>query len=252
MIPRLHLDAPLLEGAILPLDETQAHYLRHVLRRKAGAALKVFNARDGEFAATIEVADKKGVIVRVEKRLSPPAADPDLWLLFAPVKRDAVDLLVEKATELGVSEIHPVVTDRTQPSRVNVERLAAIAREAAEQCGRLSLPRVTEPQALEVALGAWPKERRLIYCDEAGDDPKAEWGGDTGRAAPLLDILATTPRGPLAVLIGPEGGFAPDERVRLRNLDFVSPASLGSRILKAETAAIAALALIDAASAHRR
>lgn len=251
MIPRLHIDAPLAEAGLMRLNDGQSHYLKNVLRRTAGDRLRIFNARDGEFSATIDAVLKAGAQIRIGERLHPPGSGADLWLLFAPVKRDAVELIIEKATELGVSEFHPVVTERTQPARLNQARLAAIAIEAAEQCGRLSVPRISAPSALGAALDAWSAGRRLIYCDEAGDDPYAEWGGESGRAAPMLDVLSRLSSDSWAILIGPEGGFSPAERARLRSEPFVSPASLGPLILRAETAAIAALALWQAACGGR-
>ncbi|NWG70802.1 MAG: 16S rRNA (uracil(1498)-N(3))-methyltransferase [Parvularculaceae bacterium] len=246
MTPRLHLDAPLEEGANLSLGEGQAHYVRNVLRRVVGDDLKMFNARDGEFAAVVSRADRKAVEILLGARLRPPAPESDLWLLFAPVKRDAVDRIVEKATELGVARLMPIETERTQAHRLNIDRLGAIATEAAEQSGRLSAPKVDELVPLARALENWPPPRRLIYCDEQGDDALADWGGDTGRAPPLLSAIRSL-KPPHAVLIGPEGGFSPAERARLRALPFVCPVSLGPRILRADTAAIAALALVQAA-----
>ncbi|MEQ1929919.1 MAG: 16S rRNA (uracil(1498)-N(3))-methyltransferase [Parvularculaceae bacterium] len=246
MIPRLHIDAPLTEGAALTLGDAQTHYLKNVMRREVGAALKVFNARDGEFAATITSGDRKRIGIEIGARLRAPAAESDLWLLFALIKRDAIDLIIEKATELGVSRFLPILTERTQSQRINLDRLSAIATEAAEQCGRLSVPAASPPQPLDSLLRDWPQGRRLFYCDEAGDDPAADWGGEFGRAAPLLDVAASIAPAPLAVLIGPEGGFSPTERARLRALSFVSPASLGPRILRADTAAIASLSVLQA------
>jgi 16S rRNA (uracil1498-N3)-methyltransferase len=216
------------------------------MRRGPGDQLRGFNARDGEFAAQIETASKRSVSLRIGARLRAPAPESDLWLLFAPVKRDAVDLIAQKATELGVGELRPVETERTNAARIRVDRLAAIAVEAAEQCGRLSVPAVRPLEPLDAALAAWPVGRTLIFCDESGDDPDAEWGGAQGRAPPLVDALKRLPPGPLAVIIGPEGGFTPRERQRLRALAFVAPAGLGPRILRADTAAIVALALCQA------
>lgn len=253
MIPRLHFDAPFTPGGIVALGEAQAHYVRNVMRRGVGDALRLFNARGGEFAAVISRANKKGVEVRIGERLRASAAESDLWLLFALIKRDAVDMIVEKATELGVSRLMPVITERTQAHRVNEERLRAIATEAAEQSGRLTIPAIDSPLPLAKTLADWPTERRLIYCDEAGDDAQAEWGGDKGRAPPLLEALRSpVSSSPLAILIGPEGGFAPEERARLRACAFVTPVGLGPRILRADTAAIAAIALAQAAAGDWR
>lgn len=243
MIPRLYLDAPLADGGAAPLSGPQAHYLKTVMRRSEGDAVRVFNARDGEFEAAIDTLGKKGGAVKLGAKLRAPEPEPDLWLLFAPVKRDAIDLIARKATELGAARLQPVVTERTIAARVNEERLQAIAIEAAEQCGRLAPPAIVPPQKLSKVLDGWPKERRLVYCDEAGDDPGLEWGGREGRAKPMLDALTGAREGPWAILIGPEGGFSSEERRRLRGLDFVIPVTLGPRILRADTAVFAALAL---------
>jgi len=247
MTLRLHIDAPLAEGAAAPLSPEQAHYLRNVMRREVGEALLVFNARDGEFEAAIAALGKKGAVATVGARRRAPEPEPDLWLLIAPVKRGPLETIVQKATELGVSRLVPVLTARTNAQRIKDERLAAIATEAAEQCGRLSVPPVDMAQPLTGLLDQWQAGRRLLFCDEAGDDPAEEWGGRQGRAAPALEALANEKPGPWAILIGPEGGFSPDERALLRGLDFISPVTLGPRILRADTAAIAALTLWQAA-----
>jgi 16S rRNA (uracil1498-N3)-methyltransferase len=247
-IPRLYLDAPLTAGASAPLSGPQTHYLKNVLRHGEGDAVRVFNARDGEFEAAIDTLGKKGGAVKLGAKLRAPEPEPDLWLLFAPVKRAAIDLIAQKATELGAARLQPVVTERTIAARVNEERLQAIAVEAAEQCGRLAPPAIVPPQKLSKVLDDWPKERRLVYCDEAGDDPALEWGGREGRARPMLDALGGGAEvGSWAILIGPEGGFTAGERARLRGLDFVTPVTLGPRILRADTAVFAALALWQAA-----
>ncbi len=245
---RICVDAPLAEGEIVSLTGGQVHYLRSVMRRGIGDDVHVFNARDGEFAAQITHLDKKAGEVRVEEQLRAPAVEPDLWLLNAPVKRAAFELIAQKATELGISKLVPVITERTVVSRVNEERLKAITMEAAEQCERLSVPTIATAQKLTTVLDDWPQDRRLVYCDEAGDDPEREWGGPAGRAGPIIDTLAAFQgnSSPWALLIGPEGGFSPAERTHLRELDFVVPVSLGPRILRADTAAIAALALWQA------
>ncbi|MEZ5929778.1 MAG: 16S rRNA (uracil(1498)-N(3))-methyltransferase [Parvularculaceae bacterium] len=244
---RLHVDAPLAAGGAAPLSGAQAHYLQHVMRRKEGDPLALFNARDGEFDASIENLTKKGGAARLGAQRRAPAEEPDLWLLFAPVKRDAVDLIAQKATELGVARLSPVMTERTVAARVNEDRLQSIATEAAEQCGRLSVPPVDAARKLTQVLADWPKDRALMYCDEAGDDPNEEWGGREGRARPVLEALTSKSEGPWAILIGPEGGFSPEERARLRALDFVTPVTLGPRILRADTAVFAAITLWQAA-----
>lgn len=246
---RLYVDVPLAEGGTAPLDDGQSHYLRDVMRRKEGHEVAVFNARDGEFVATITQLGKKKGEARLGARRRALEKEPDLWLLFAPVKRAPLDYIVQKATELGAARLVPVATERAVVARINEERLSAIATEAAEQCGRLSVPIVAPLEKLDAALDVWPAGRQLIFCDESGDDPDAEWGGRGGRAAPALESLRPFDGdpGPWAVLIGPEGGFSPRERARLRALEFVIPITLGPRILRADTAAVAALALWQAA-----
>jgi len=188
-----------------------------------------------------------GRLLMPERLARPQAQGPDLDLLIALVKRNRLETIVEKATELGARRIRPVITRRTQADHTNVSRLQAIATEAAEQTGRLEIPQVLEPAKLERLLDDWPADRRLMFCDEAGDDPDAQWGGAEGRARPALEALRGTAPGPWALLIGPEGGFAPEERARLRGLDHVTPVTLGPRILRADTAAISALTLWQAA-----
>jgi 16S rRNA (uracil1498-N3)-methyltransferase len=233
-VTRLYCDAALGDGATIPLDSGQTYYLRTVLRLAPGARIALFNGRDGEWWATLDTLDKRGGTARLETRRRAPRAEPDLWLLFAPIKRARIDFMVEKATELGVSELRPVMTERTNVQRVNLDRLQAIAREAAEQTERLTLPIVREPEPLAQLAKAWPADRVLVLCDESGT------------AAPLRDALADRPERRWAVLIGPEGGFADSELDGLRKLPFVCPVGLGPRVLRADTAAIAALALLQA------
>jgi len=246
MVPRLYSPEPLAPGLPVPLGAEQAHYLRAVLRREIGAAIALFNDRDGEFDAVIETLSKKGATARIGGRIKAPARADPLELLFAPVKRGPMETIVQKATELGVTRLSPVLTRRTNADTLRTDRLTAIAVEAAEQCGRLAPPVVSPPRRLADALAAWPADRTLIFCDEAGDDETAPWGGPDGRAPPLLEAVAAATLPVAGVLIGPEGGFAPDERADLRARAFVAPASLGPLILRADTAAIAALALIGA------
>ena len=249
---RLYVNTDLMAGADVSISREQAHYLRDVMRRRAGDELLVFNGRDGEWTATIADLAKKGGRLTAGRQRRPQGGTPDLQLLFAPVKRSPVDLIAQKATELGVAKLQPVFTQRTIVNRVNTERLNAIAIEAAEQSDRLTAPSVAEPQKLEQLIADWPAGRRLMFCDEAGDDPSAEWGGATGRAAPALAALAALKAAdapsdtPWAILIGPEGGFAPEERAMLRGLAFATPVTLGPRILRADTAAFAAIALWQA------
>lgn len=237
--PRLFVTADLAAGAEIPLAEGQAHYLRAVMRRSAGDGIALFNGRDGEWRAVLSELGKRRAVARAEALSRPQTAEPDLWLVFAPLKRTATDLIAQKATEMGVSALLPVFTARTDAQRVNTDRLAAIAMEAAEQCERLSVPRVAEPRPLDALLGDWPADRRLILCDETGRAPPA---------AEVFGALETDPAGaPGALMIGPEGGFAKGELDRLRKLEFVTPVALGPRILRAETAAVAVLALWQSA-----
>ncbi|AZU03503.1 16S ribosomal RNA methyltransferase RsmE [Glycocaulis alkaliphilus] len=246
--PRLFVDAPLSEGAELILPREQAHYLVNVMRREAGAPVRVFNGRDGEWQTKVAEASRKGASLQVETRLREQTGVPPLRLCFAPVKKARTDFIVEKATELGAACIQPVITRRTQSERVRTDRLLALATEAAEQTERLCLPEMSEPVSLERLLACWPDGERLIFCDEAGDGEGA-WGGSQGRARPLADMLQgeTDPSGPWTILIGPEGGFDDAERTHLRSLPFVRAVTLGPRILRADTAAVAALTLWQAA-----
>jgi 16S rRNA (uracil1498-N3)-methyltransferase len=233
------------------LGREDTHYILNVMRRAEGDGVRLFNGRDGEWSARIAEAHRKGASLELVARTRPQCEVPDLWLLFAPVKRQKTDLIVEKATELGVREIHPVSTRRTQGDRSKPERFHIIAKEAAEQTERLDLPLIAPIERLERMLDGWDPARLLYYCDEAGDETDEEggaaWGGQAGRAGPMLDVVRADLAGPAALLIGPEGGFTPEERTRLRGLDFVRAVSLGPRILRAETAVIAALALWQAA-----
>lgn len=245
--PRLLIDQPLHAGAEIALDEAQARHVGAVLRLDVGGILRPFNARDGEWRARVTVREKRGMRVVLESLLREARATPDLDLLFAPVKRHATDLIVEKATELGVRRIRPVITQRTIAETVRVDRLASIAREAAEQTERFDAPEIFEAAPLPKAFDGWDASRPLIYADESGDEDGKAWGGDEGRARPIGEALTTVKTERLAVLIGPEGGFTPEERRMLRNLPHVIPVSLGPRILRAETAVIAALSVIQSA-----
>lgn len=198
------------------------------MRRDVGDALRLFNGRDGEFSARIAAIRREHAELRMEQQTRMQAAEPDLWLLFALLKRDATDLVVQKATELGAAELHPVITERCNTHRMNANRLQAIATEAAEQCERLSVPRLLAPRSLHAALGDWPSDRRLFAAIERSDAPR---------------IAAV--QGPKALLVGPEGGFAPVELDALRAHPFVTAVSLGPRILRADTACIAGLALLQ-------
>lgn len=243
--PRLFVDAPLAPAARIALDADQAGYLGRVLRLGPEDAVRVFNGRDGEWRARIAEVGKRGAALTLDVQTRPQTTPPDLELWFAPVKRQGTDWIVEKATELGVRALRPVLTKRTIAETVRVDRLAAIAREAAEQTERLDVPMVAAPVTFAQALDGWDPERGLVYADEAGDDPDATWGGASGRAPPIATApLASWAK--LAVLTGPEGGFDPAERRLLRARAGVIPVSLGPRILRAETAACAALAVVQA------
>lgn len=244
--PRLYVAPALVEGGELVLEGDQAHYLTRVMRLRAGDPVRVFNGRDGEFEAALAASSKSTVTLRLASRTRPQASVPDLWLLFAPLKKARTDFLVEKAVELGAAEIRPVLTDRTDADTVRTDRLQRLAIEAAEQTERLDVPVVREAVKLHTALEQWPTDRILVFADEAGDDQARPWGGQAGRAPPMADVLRALPSGPGAVLVGPEGGFTPAERKRLRELPWVRPVGLGPRILRAETAAAAALTLWQA------
>lgn len=245
--PRLYLEMPLAADAPIALEREDTHYLINVLRRQVGDTVRLFNGRDGEFRARIADASKRSANLELTEKTREQTGVPDLELLFAPVKRAKTDLIIEKATELGVRRIRPVTTRRTQSDRVNVERFRVIAKEAAEQTERLDLPEVETLAKLDRLIERWDSERVLIFCDEAGDDGARPWGGERGRAESAAAQLAGLAGRPAAILIGPEGGFAPEERSVLRALDFTRAVSLGPRILRAETAAIAALTLWQSA-----
>ena len=226
-LPRLFVEETLTDGATVTLEGTAANYLGNVLRLKAGAQVKLFDDRTGEWLGELAEAGRKRVSVRLVERLRPREAVPDLWLLFAPIKRGRIDWLVEKATELGVARLMPVLTQRTVVERLNLERLRAHSIEAAEQCERTALPELDAPAALDDALAAWPAGRRLHFADEGG-------------GAPLAEIAQA---GPAAILIGPEGGFTEEERAAIRAVPEACAVTLGPRILRADTAAVAAVSL---------
>ena len=230
--PRLFYDAALAEGAEIPGTPAQAHHLGTVLRRGAGDEVTVFNARDGEFAATIAHLRKDRCTFTLGTRRRAPAAEPDLRLVVAAIKRDAMDWIVEKATELGVSVIQPVMTRRSIVDRVNLDRLAAIARGAAEQCERLSVPEVRAALPLHAALDAWDGTPLLVAAERRG-------------ALPIRHVAAGM-RLPCGWLVGPEGGFEGGELDDAMRRPFVTAVALGPRILRAETAAVAGLAVLQA------
>ena len=232
---RLYVDAPLADGANVVCDSDQVNYLLNVLRLGERDRILAFNGRDGEWVTEIAGVARRRCNLNVIAKVRDQEDGPDLELLFAPLKRARLDYMVQKATEMGTARLRPVLTRRTVPERVNLDRMRANAVEAAEQCGILRLPEITSPQRLERVIAGWDAGRRLIFCDE-----EAEPG------SPLTALSQVAP-GPLAVLIGPEGGFETGERELLRSRPFVVPISLGPRIMRADTAAVAALALVNAA-----
>ena len=231
--PRLYVPDPLAAGP-LTLDGPPAHYLAQVMRAQPGDPVKLFDDATGEWLATVAETGKRRVVLTVSERLRAREAVPDLWLVFAPLKKAPTNWLVEKACELGAARLVPAMTRRTVADRVNTDRMRTIAIEAAEQCGRTALPQVAEPMKFAALLRDWPADRHLFFADEEGGDPAAA-------------AMAARP-GPAAIVIGPEGGFDADERAAVRALPQAVGVSLGPRILRAETAAAAALSLWMAAA----
>lgn len=234
--PRLFVEAPLAAGAEVTPSREQLAYLTTVLRLGAGAPVLLFNGRDGEWRAELSPQGRRAALLRVETRTRPQSGRADVWLLFAPLKHARLDYMAQKAVEMGVSRLQPVMTRRTQAARVNLDRLRANAIEAAEQCGVLAPPDVVAESPLPAALAALPAGRLLVFCDE-----------DAAGADPVAALDGAGPRGrPVSVLIGPEGGFDPAERAMLLARADVLRLSLGPRILRADTAAVAALTLVMA------
>lgn len=233
-LPRLFVKSPLRAGAEIVLAPDQAHYLANVLRLKPQEQVLVFNGVDGEWCARAIAVGKRKVTLAAEHQTRAQEGGPDLHYLFAPIKRARLDYMAQKATEMGASLLQPVLTRRTVAERVKIERLESNAVEAAEQCGMVCVPEVRAPAKLEALIEGWDENRLLIFADEAAPT-----------ASPLETLAAQTPR-PLAVLIGPEGGFEPEERALLLREPYVVPVSLGPRIMRADTTAIACLALVNA------
>ena len=228
---RLYVDQDLGAGQRVSLSRDQAHYLFGVMRLGPGASIALFNGRDGEWQASVAEAGKRGGVLECGDAGAPMHMPPDLWLLFAPIKKARTDFIVEKAVELGVRRICPVLTEFTNSERVRQDRLQAHAVEAAEQCGATYVPRVEEATRLDRLLADWDAARRIMFCDEARAGEMSALDGEAG---------------PWAVLVGPEGGFSTKERERLAGLGHARPVSLGPRILRADTAAVAALTLWQA------
>jgi 16S rRNA (uracil1498-N3)-methyltransferase len=232
--PRLFVKAALAASATITLDQPQSHYLASVMRRQPGDRVRLFNGCDGEWAARVASVAKRAVMLVVERQSAPQEVVPDLWLCAAPLKKGRIDWLVEKACELGVARLQLVTTQRTVVDKPNLDRLAAHMVEAAEQCGRTLVPELAPPLALDRLLRDWPTGRALILADETGGAPLAE---------------ANAPA-PAAILIGPEGGFTGQERAAIRAHPAAVPISLGPRILRADTAAVAAIAVWQALNGH--
>jgi 16S rRNA (uracil1498-N3)-methyltransferase len=227
---RLHVEHPLGAGQTVDLSRDKAHYLFAVMRLSPGDEVALFNGRDGEWRAVVVEGSKRGGTLELSERTAPQLDPPDLWLLFAPIKKARTDFIVEKAAEMGAARILPVQTDFTNSERIRRERLQAHAIEAAEQCGGTYVPPVEELRRLSDVLDDWPEDRRLIFADEALVGAKKA-------------LAAAPDASKWAILTGPEGGFSDAERERLGKLPFVTPISLGPRILRADTAAVAALTL---------
>ena len=232
--PRLYLDSGMAAGLDLSLDQNQQNYLGNVLRLSEGDTVLVFNGRDGEWRAAVKPLSRRHFVLRLIERQRPQTISNDLHYLFAPLKHARLDYMTQKAVEMGATCLRPLITRRTQAARVNEDRMRANAIEAAEQCGILVLPEVRKPETLDAVVRAWPRDRTLVFCDEDAEHENAPVRALSGRA------------GPFAVLIGPEGGFDPGERDMLLSLPNVVRLNLGPRILRADTAAVAALALVQA------
>ncbi|MEM9583265.1 MAG: 16S rRNA (uracil(1498)-N(3))-methyltransferase [Pseudomonadota bacterium] len=230
---RLYVEHPLAPGNSVPVDREQANYLFNVMRLGVGAHILLFNGADGEFLAEVADAGKRRGVLQVQNQTKPLQMPPDLWFLFAPIKKSRTDFIVEKAAEMGAARILPVMTQFTNSDRIRRDKLQAHAMEAAEQCGGTYVPVVADIAKLGALLDTWPEDRQLMFCDEARVGP--------------AETLAKAKPGKWAILIGPEGGFSASERTRLHALPQTIPISLGPRILRADTAAVAALTVWQSA-----
>ncbi|MFT4955025.1 MAG: 16S rRNA (uracil1498-N3)-methyltransferase [Brevundimonas sp.] len=245
---RLYVRSDLSPGAAVAPTVDQARYLTQVMRLKAGDDLLIFNGRDGEWRAVVAEVLKRGVVLKAEEQVRPQAFGPDLDLILAVVKKARVETVVEKAAELGARRVRLTLTRYTNAERLRMDRLDTIAEEAAEQTGRLDVPEIHDPKKLDALLDGWPKGRRLMFCDERGGPPAFEALRDGH--TPSTASRSPSPDGggeSWSILIGPEGGFSPEERERLLSLPFATPVSLGPRVLRADTAAISAMTLWQAA-----
>ncbi len=231
---RIYAEVPLVGGEEVELPGPQAHYLRNVLRMKAGDTVHLFNRREGEWSCRLTDVGKRWVRVAIETKAADPKPPPDIDYLFAPLKAGRLDYMAQKATEMGARRLRPVITERTVPQRLNLERLRANAIEAAEQCNLVFVPDILEPRKLDEVIADWTERRTLIHCHEG-----------MNRSNPIAELRKVTP-GPLALLVGPEGGFSDREQAVLEASPFVTSISLGPRIMRADTAAVAALALVQA------
>jgi 16S rRNA (uracil1498-N3)-methyltransferase len=249
---RLFVQGPLMTGQTVDATPEQARYLTGVMRLTAGESLLLFNGRDGEWRATVSDVTKRGCRLSPQERVRPQTLPDDLELVMALVKRGPLELVIEKATELGVGRIRLVTTRRTNTDHTNVSRLTAIATEAAEQCERLEVPQIDPPEKLDRLLDSWPGDRKLIFCDEANARAPDKITQVQGPVRSVLEAVRSDVAASWSILVGPEGGFDPVERARLRDHPAVIPVTLGPLILRAETAALSALVLSQAGLAEAR
>ena len=237
--PRLFVDETLSEGSEIRIEGGQAHYLLHVMRLKEGAPVKLFDDRTGEYLATVTATGKRDLVLTIEGKLREREAAPDLWLCQSLIKKDRLDWIAEKSCELGIARFVPVLTQRCVADKLKEDRLRAQMIEAAEQCERTALPEIADLSKLDALLRSWPADRTLLFCDERGGEP-------------LADVLNSGSHIRSAILIGPEGGFSDDENAAIRALPQAVPVSLGTNILRADTAAIAAIAIWMALSPNNQ
>ena len=231
---RLYVEESLNQGVSIRVHDGKVNYIANVMRRKIADEVVLFNGKDGEWLSQIGHISKKEIGLNVIKKLKDQKPEPDVWLVFAPIKVGRIDYMIEKAVELGVASLHPVITERTIVTRVNIDRLQAHAVEAAEQCERLNVPKVNTEEKLHKLIEKWPSDRAIIFCDE------------TGRGRPIVELLPEIKENKYAIFIGPEGGFTENEFKLLLKMKNVYPLHLGPRVMRADTAAISALACFQA------